>query len=306
MTFASPWLLLLAPLALVFLRRPAAIPVVTDVLAWAEHVSGTDEDFRPSPGRRVAAVMPRLLMALGVVTLLAAAAGPMRMIPAERPAAESVSVVLVLDVSGSMTEVVDGSSALDRTRTAVADFLSTSDGYRFGLVTFAGSAMTRLPPTSDVPLVLTTLQTAEVGLDPNGSAVGTALALAVERLRGVQAAGRAIILVSDGAHNAGPIDPETAADLAARENISLHAIVPFANGAGEGRLQALVRRAEGRVVVAGSGSDNLKAALASLVPALPSAGPPVPVPATAGFAFTALILLSLAGLLRSTRLGGIG
>lgn len=298
MTFAHPEVLLLLPLVGLLLRRVRALPIGATPLRWS-----TEPWVRRAVRR--ALPLPRLLAAGGAGTLVLLAAGPERSFPTDRPPAESVAVTLVLDVSGSMTESGIRGSALDRARGAARQLVREVDGVRVGLVAFAGSAVTRLPPTSDTTLLFAALETAEVGVDENGSAIGAALGHAVERLRGVEASARAIVVVSDGRHNAGPVAPETAAELAIAAGIPVHALLPGTtlDDPAVSGMAALTARTGGRAVPVG-GTDDLGASLRDLVPAAPSPGPPVRQAAPSGWWALPLTLLGLAAGLRSTRLGG--
>ena len=216
--------------------------------------------------------------------------------------------MLAVDVSGSMTEERLGGSALDRTRTAVDDLLRRTAGTRVGVVTFAGSAVTRLPPTTDTSLVRGVLETADVGVDTNGSAVGTALGLAVERLRATEARARVVVLVSDGRHNAGAISPETAAELARSAGVPVHALIPFAPAADGSveRVRSFTESTGGRTVVATEDASSLAEALAEVVPDEISPGPPIRTAAAGAWLWPTLLALALGLGLRATRVGGVG
>ncbi|MGH9391330.1 MAG: VWA domain-containing protein, partial [Vicinamibacteria bacterium] len=58
----------------------------------------------------------------------------------------------------------------------------------------------------------------------DGTAIGTGITTAVNRLRTSKAKSRVVILLTDGINNAGSIDPLTAADLARAVGIRVHAI----------------------------------------------------------------------------------
>src|SRR5205814_3556094 len=87
---------------------------------------------------------------------------------------------------------------------------------RIGIVTFGVRAATRVPITYDRNVAQTILDRAEVGENGDGTAIGHAIATAVNRLRTSTSRSRVIILVTDGVNNAGSIEPMTAAQLAAK------------------------------------------------------------------------------------------
>jgi Ca-activated chloride channel family protein len=81
-----------------------------------------------------------------------------------------------------------------------------------------------VPITFDRAIAQTILDSAEVGENGNGTAIGHAIATSVNRLRTSRSRSRVIILVTDGVNNAGSIDPLTAAQLAARSGIKIYTI----------------------------------------------------------------------------------
>src|SRR4029077_282774 len=85
---------------------------------------------------------------------------------------------------------------------------------RIGLVIFAAKSLTKSPPTTDTAVLLRQLEDVHLDMLPDGTAIGSGLATSLTRLRRSQAHSRVIVLVTDGANNAGEIDPDTAIDLA--------------------------------------------------------------------------------------------
>jgi Ca-activated chloride channel family protein len=95
-----------------------------------------------------------------------------------------------------------------------------------GLVAFAGYADSLCPLTLDHGNLVSIVDDLEIvkRRDEDGTALGDGLALAVERLRRIQAKSKVVILLTDGVHNAGAIDPDRAAELAASQNIKVYCI----------------------------------------------------------------------------------
>lgn len=151
----------------------------------------------------------------------------------EETVAESrgIDVVLALDISGSMLQTdADGRSRLDAVREVGSEFIDRHANDRIGIVVFRGQGYTLCPLTLDHRVAGMLLDTVIPGvIRDEGTAVGTAILIAVNRLRVSQSAQKVIILLSDGASNAGQIDPVTAASVAAREGIRIYTV-----GAGSG------------------------------------------------------------------------
>lgn len=299
LSFLRPELLWLVALPLLLLfRRAPAVRVLEAPMAWA----GTSME---SPAGRVSWYGRRWLCAGAAVLLLAAAAGPVRRQPLPAAPSAGAAVMVVLDVSPSMR---GGAPApLELARTGLASLLRRRRDVRLGLVTFAGSALTRLPPTSDTGLLERVLATAVAGVRDDGTALGTAVGLAVERLSAVEARERIVVVLSDGMHNAGAVDPVTAAELARADGTRVHAVLlAGAPPAGRALLEDVARAGGGAVFASPADADSLLARLESLAP-LPGSAPAWrTVPAWAPPIRTALVLLAAAlaiYLLRPARRG---
>ncbi|WP_256590724.1 VWA domain-containing protein, partial [Pseudomonas sp. HMWF034] len=106
----------------------------------------------------------------------------------------------------------------------LGDFLEEREGDRVGLILFGSQAYLQAPLTFDRRTVRTWLDEARIGIAGKNTAIGDAIGLALKRLRQRPAQSRVLILVTDGANNAGQIDPLTAARLAAEEGVKIYPI----------------------------------------------------------------------------------
>jgi len=61
-------------------------------------------------------------------------------------------------------------------------------------------------------------------IQDEGTAIGTAILIALNRLKAAESPHKAIILITDGENNAGEVGPETAAGFAAQNGIRIYAI----------------------------------------------------------------------------------
>ena len=157
---------------------------------------------------------------------------------------QSLALIMVLDVSGSMAErdyVLEGHaiSRLDAAKYAFHRFLSGgSDGLPdradtlVGLVTFAARAEDVCPPTLSHSVVLQMLDAARpVGTPPDSSTnIGDALVEALELARNAKPKEKVLVLLSDGEHNVPPEvvpdarKPRQAAQLAKALGVRIHTI----------------------------------------------------------------------------------
>jgi Ca-activated chloride channel family protein len=142
---------------------------------------------------------------------------------------EGVDVVLAVDVSGSMLAEDfklddERTNRLEAVKTVVRDFVAARPTDRIGLVLFAARAYTQCPLTLDHGWLLTNLDRAEIGMIEDGTAIGSGLATATNRLRASKAKSRFVILLTDGVNNAGRVTPQTAADAAKALGIRVYTI----------------------------------------------------------------------------------
>jgi Ca-activated chloride channel family protein len=225
MRLASPWLLLLLgllPMAIRWGLRPerrVALRYPTlDVVRAAV----------PAGAARRRMVLPALRAATLTLIVLALAR-PQFGDTTTRLHREGVDVVLAVDVSGSMLAedftLADGrASRLDVVKSVVKEFVTARPEDRIGLVLFAARPYTQCPLTLDHGWLLQNLDRAKVGMIEDGTAIGSALAIAVNRLRPSTARSKFVVLLTDGQNNAGRITPQTAADAAATLGIRVYTV----------------------------------------------------------------------------------
>jgi Ca-activated chloride channel family protein len=114
---------------------------------------------------------------------------------------------------------------LEVAKDVVSDFVRKRATDRIGLVVFAGRSLTKAPPTTDTAVLLRQLDDVHLEMLPDGTAIGSGLATSLGRLRRSKARSRVIVLVTDGANNAGEIDPETATDIARAMEVRVYTVL---------------------------------------------------------------------------------
>lgn len=222
MEFAQPeWLILLAlvPLAAIWewrrARRETRGLQYSNVEAARQAPKSIWTRLRWLPS-----VLRMSVLVLGILAL----ARPQEQDVVEERFAEGVDVVLVLDTSSSMRAQDFRPNRFEAARDVAAEFIQDRTSDRVGLVVFAGKAFTQAPLTLDYRFLLSMLQEVELGIIEDGTAIGTALAMAVNRLRETDAKSKVVILLTDGQNNRGEIDPVTAADVAAAMDVRVYTI----------------------------------------------------------------------------------
>jgi Ca-activated chloride channel homolog len=230
-TFAHPhllWLLLaLPPLALWRSRRGPAAAIRYVSVATARAVARTT---RARWGRW----LPYLRLPAAAM-LIVALARPQVAHATSRVQASGVDMMLVLDVSGSMQALdlrLDGQRAdrLTVVKSVVSKFIAARPNDRMGIIAFAGHPYLVSPLTLDHGWLEKSLDRVETGTGEDGTAIGSALAAAVNRLRPSDAKSKIVVLLTDGVNNAGSIQPSLAAKAAAALGIKVYTIAVGAEG----------------------------------------------------------------------------
>ncbi|HEX6097318.1 MAG TPA: VWA domain-containing protein [Thermoanaerobaculia bacterium] len=171
------------------------------------------------------ALLPFFVETIALLLIVVALARPQRVTRLATSDRFGIDIVIALDSSGSMAaEDFRPRNRFTVARELIADFIRGRQDDRIGLVTFGSRAATRVPITYDRRITEGILDRAEIGEHGQGTAIGHALATAVNRLRTSKTRSRVIILVTDGVNSAGSIDPRVAAQLAAQNGIKVYTI----------------------------------------------------------------------------------
>lgn len=171
----------------------------------------------------------RIFGALIWALLVCAAARPQWTGEAAKVSSEGRNLMVVLDISGSMREPDFELNGRRVTRwdavQAVADsFIKKREGDRVGVVLFGERAYLYAPLTFDLKTVSDLLKEADVGMAGTQTAIGDALGLALKTMIDVPAQSKVIVLLSDGAANAGRMRPLEAAEIAAKSGVKVYTI----------------------------------------------------------------------------------
>jgi Ca-activated chloride channel family protein len=113
---------------------------------------------------------------------------------------------------------------MDVAKQTAIEFVRARSSDRIGLVAFAAQALTQVPITTDSPVLEAALQGLRIGMLEDGTAIGTGIATAANRLRHAPGKTKVLILLTDGVNNRGIVDPRTAAQAAAAFGIRIYTI----------------------------------------------------------------------------------
>lgn len=181
--------------------------------------------------------VPDACLGLSLVALVIALAGPRIGERTSRVQREGIAIMMVIDTSGSMAALDLVTPDRERTRLeAVQDVfeqfvlgggvLGGRPDDAVGVVSFARYADTAAPLTLDHENLVAVVRNLEITRlrSEDGTAIGDALGLAVERLRESPALSRIAVLLTDGVNNAGVEPPASAAELAHSQGVKVYTI----------------------------------------------------------------------------------
>jgi Ca-activated chloride channel homolog len=224
MRFADPLLLglLIVPVSYAFLgwRRRRRAPTKRFALPSLGLIAGDRVEGR-ARWRPLLAV----LHAGGMALLVLALARPQIPRDIREIRLRSRNIMLALDISSSMKAGdFQPGNRLSVARRVVTDFVHRRQGDLVGLVLFAGRALLQAPLTPDVALLQKILGRVDIGMLPDGTAIGTAIALSLNQLKNLPVKASTIVLITDGANNTGQPTPLVAAEAARTLGIRIQAI----------------------------------------------------------------------------------
>lgn len=138
---------------------------------------------------------------------------------------EGIDIILLLDASSSMqAQDFKPKNRLFAAKEVMSEFVSRRPGDRIGLVVFAAQSITQCPLTLDHEILQSLIDRVDFGMLEDGTAIGSALATACNRLKESEAKSRIVVLLTDGRNNMGVIAPDTAAEVAKTLGIKVYTI----------------------------------------------------------------------------------
>jgi Ca-activated chloride channel family protein len=237
------WLLVLLPIVMLWRGRRGPVAAIE-----YSDVSLAREVARASRNRigRLLWVLPILACAL----MIAGLARPQRAHSRTEVTANGIDIVLGLDVSGSMQALdfkIDHErvSRIEVVKSVVSKFIDERPDDRIGLIAFAGAPYLVSPMTLDHDWLQQNLERVSTGAVDDGTAIGSAIAACVNRLRLTPAKSKVVILLTDGVNNTGKISPLAAAEAARAMGVKIYTVgvgvrgnapIPIRDAAGNTRL----------------------------------------------------------------------
>lgn len=173
--------------------------------------------------------IPLILRLLAVSFMILAFARPQEGHKSTEILSAGVDIMLALDTSGSM-QALDfikdekRDTRLAMVKDVVSQFIENRPHDRMGMVVFGSEAYTQCPLTLDQGILQSFLSKLEIGMAGDSTAIGSAIGIAVKRLKDLESESKLIILLTDGRNNAGNLAPLQAAEAAKSFGIKIHTI----------------------------------------------------------------------------------
>src|SRR6202046_648416 len=170
-----------------------------------------------------------LLSIIAAALMIVGLARPQRTHSRTEVTANGIDIVLGLDISGSMQALdftVDNYrvNRIAVVKSVVSKFIDERPDDRIGLIAFAAAPYIVSPLTLDHDWLRQNLERVNVGIGDDGTAIGSAIAAAVNHLRTTTAKSKVVILLTDGVNNSGKISPLAAAEAARALGVKVYAV----------------------------------------------------------------------------------
>lgn len=222
------WLLLLLPIVLMVDRSRRS---GSSFMFSSEDLI---KDLKPTTRVRLGRSLI-ILKITAIALMIIALARPQAILDSSKTLSEGVDIVLTIDTSTSMLaeDFMLGARRINRfdlVREVVKDFIRKRKDDRIGMVAFAARAYTVCPLTTDYAWLNENLDRVRVGMIEDATAVGSAIASSINRLKNSKTKSKIIILLTDGVNNAGNISPVVAAEAARALKVKIYTIAVGTKG----------------------------------------------------------------------------
>ena len=222
--FEDPWLLLfmlMLPYMAFREKRKQQATINFSSIGTLQSIKTAQVDFLSA--------LPLILRIFAVMLLIFALARPQEGHRSKEILSAGVDIMLALDTSGSM-QALDfikdekRDTRLAMVKDVVSQFIENRPNDRMGMVVFGSEAYTQCPLTLDQGILQSFLSKLDIGMAGDSTAIGSAIGIAVKRLKDLESDSKVIILLTDGRNNAGNLPPLQAAQTAKAFGIKIHTI----------------------------------------------------------------------------------
>lgn len=231
MRFYYPYFLLLVPILIViiyYIRKHGLKKEAVILFSDIKIFGGAGNSQKPA-GKKILDNLKFIAIFLTIIALARPQGGE----KSAELTKKGIDIILCIDTSTSMrAEDFKPQNRLDAAKEVVKKFIKGRKNDRIGVVVFSAVAFTQCPLTTDYGSILEFIDKIEIGItQTDGTAIGTALLTAVNRLKESTSKSKIIILLTDGRNNMGEVDPVTASKAASAFGIKIYTIGAAAIGA---------------------------------------------------------------------------
>lgn len=174
--------------------------------------------------------LPMILRMLALTAAVCVIARPQSTSSHRDEKTEGIDIVMAVDISGSMRAQDFKPNRLEAAKDVAIRFISGRETDNIGLVIFAGESFTQCPLTTDHAVLTNLFNDIQTGMLEDGTAIGSGLATAINRIKESKAKSKVIILLTDGENNRGSITPLKAAEIAQTFGVRVYTIGVGTNG----------------------------------------------------------------------------
>ena len=175
--------------------------------------------------------VPLICRFFALVCLVLALARPQGILETFNSHSNGVDMILAVDLSSSMqipdffVRQTQRASRIQAAKAVLSEFIQHRKHDRIGLVAFARYPYLVSPLTLNQAWLMKNLERLDAGMIEDGTAIGSAVTMAVNRLKELDAKTRIIILLTDGVNNFGDVSPALAAEAAKTFQTKIYTIM---------------------------------------------------------------------------------
>ena len=148
-------------------------------------------------------LLPKLLIAICFTLLIISISRPQKSNEKVERWTDGIDIMLVIDISESMQIEDFKPNRLESAKEVAKKFVNGRFQDRIGLVVFSGESYSRCPLTTDYDLLNTFIDNIDFSLiESRGTAIGSSIAVATNRMKESNSKSKVLILLSDGDNTA--------------------------------------------------------------------------------------------------------
>lgn len=169
------------------------------------------------------------LRCLAIICLILATARPQTGRSKTKRKTKGVDIILAIDTSGSMQALdfkIKGKreNRLYIAKKVLLQFIKDRPDDRIGIVVFGTNAFAQAPLTLDHDVLKTYLDSIEIGMAGDATAIGDAIGVSTNRLKDIESKSKIIVLLTDGENTAGKLAPLEVAKAAASFRVKIYSV----------------------------------------------------------------------------------